>query len=347
MKAYMVIDGQWGSTGKGLFCAYLAVNRSPDVAVCNFGPNAGHTLITKEESKIVLKQLPMAMIASSVKTILIGPGAIIDPEIFLEEIITYRRYLGDKRILIHPNAAIVYPEHKQVEAQTLARISSTAKGTGAAIANKVLRNDGAIASRCPYRLIRNLTTTHSVYMAWLTGAKLLQIESAQGVDLSVNFGHEYPYTTSRDITPAQILADTLVPIKNLEEVYMTLRTYPIRVGHQYNEVKEKIGDSGPFYPDQEEITWESLGQEAEITTVTGKIRRVFTFSNAQLEKVSEIVSPNGIFINFMNYLKGPKEEKNKFIKEKAAKAKVLLKNIWVGYGPKISDVARLEDICDE
>ena len=313
MKAYMIIDGQWGSTGKGLLCGHLARKWRPDTVVCNFGPNAGHTwrssdrsgLVEGVENKVIVKQLPMGIISPSVRHVLIGPGAVIDPEILVREIIEFAPYLGDKQIRIHPNAAVVNSSDKEVERNNLARISSTQKGTGAALSRKIMRDPEAIAGGSYIvkgnTYLQKFLTTHDEYMDILYSSHIVQIESAQGLELSLNCGSNYPYCTSRDITPMQVLADTLIHPCWLKYIIATMRTYPIRVGDQYQD-GVKVGTSGPVYPDQRELTWAELGQPEEITTVTGKIRRVFTWSDMNLRKVLTLIKPDAIFLNFTNYM---------------------------------------------
>src|SRR5690554_3156172 len=57
--AYVSVDGQFGSTGKGVINGLLAelFPTRVDVVVSNAGPNSGHTAYLEGE-KIVLKQLP-------------------------------------------------------------------------------------------------------------------------------------------------------------------------------------------------------------------------------------------------------------------------------------------------
>lgn len=71
----------------------------------------------------------------------------------------------------------------------------------------------------------------------------------------------------------------------------TARVHPIRVG----------GNSGPCYPDQTEITWSDLGIEPELTTVTQRVRRVFTWSQQQIEEAISVCCPTDVFLNFCNY----------------------------------------------
>ena len=136
MRAYMIIDGQWGSTGKGLICGYLARKWEPDALVCNFGPNAGHTFVTVNGAKIITRQLPTGIVSNSVKNIFIGPGSIIDPNILIEELEEFADLLKGKKVYIHERAVMVSPIHRMMESKQLARISSTQKGSGAALADK-------------------------------------------------------------------------------------------------------------------------------------------------------------------------------------------------------------------
>ena len=60
--AHVLVDGQFGSTGKGLLASYLAEKAWDegidfDIVVTSAGPNSGHTFYHKGE-KIVLKMLP-------------------------------------------------------------------------------------------------------------------------------------------------------------------------------------------------------------------------------------------------------------------------------------------------
>jgi adenylosuccinate synthase len=75
---------------------------------------------------------------------------------------------------------------------------------------------------------------------------------------------------------------------------MVCRTFPIRVA----------GNSGPFWYDSNEISWNQLGvdPDAERTTVTRKIRRVATFSYDQLHEAAVLNMPTEIALTFADYL---------------------------------------------
>lgn len=345
--AYLIMDGQWGSTGKGLLAGYLAKGYRPDTVVCNFGPNAGHTFVDADGNKMVVCQLPNGIVSDSVKRVLIGPGSIIDPKQLAIEIERYRRFLN-KELMIHPRAVVVHGHHKHQESLSLGRISSTQKGTGAALASKIMREEGILAGclpiASPYReIIRPYVVTHDEYMDAIFSSTLIQIESAQGLELGINSGSHYPFCTSRDIIPEQILADTLVPHRFLHEIAVSLRTYPIRVGNQFDIDGNMVGTSGPVHPDQVETSWEELGLEKETTTVTGKVRRVFTFSEIGLTKLLKMVQPQHIFLNFTNYLEpNPTFEtpKTKSFVERIdhMAGKQIVR--WIGTGPREDQIIK-------
>lgn len=359
-QCYIIMDGQWGSCGKGLLAGYLAKENKPDVIVCNFGPNAGHTVWMQKGNdaakKVMTQQLPTGIISRSAHTILIGPGAIINPHIFLSERDTYRGYLLNTEIFIHPRAAVVTQFDLDMEQISLVAIASTRKGVGAATANKAMRKpkpkgEPVVAADCE-ELIPFLITD-ARYRGIVRSANVLQIESAQGLELSINHGSHYPFCTSRDITPEAILNDVGVPMRRLDEIYVAMRTFPIRVGNEYKDGKE-VGNSGPVYPDMDELTWKQVsayvGEELEErTTVTNKVRRVFTWSDTQFERMLDIVGPCQIFINFMNYLDnittgfiGSNAIAQRFYYHKNNIAESRNSRIaLLGWGPSIDEVERI------
>lgn len=365
MKMVMTIDGQWGSTGKGLLNGYLAEVgecREADTVVCNFGPNAGHTYFTLAGQRVMTCQIPTAgVVGPNVKAIMMGPGSIIDPPLLMSEWQTYVKAGRKVNLLIHERAACVNRErHCAMERNLVNYISSTCKGTGAAQVDKIMRDAAAVASANPAvaEMCKTDTRIRVVgqfeWMSILGISKFLMIESAQGMELGVSTGSHYPFCTSRDITVWQVMSDCGIPAYfGLPKVYVTLRTFPIRVGNAYDAEGAQVGFSGPVYNDQRELSWEELGVPLERTTVTNKIRRVFTFSYIGFEKMVKMLNPNGVFLNFVNYL----EDKPTFITPATAsmvntiEAEYLklcwdmrLHQLsmplvrWVGVGPMATDV---------
>jgi len=318
-KASFVIDGQFGSTGKGLISGYIAHHEAPDVAVSCASANAGHTYIGPSGHKIVAFHLPISGILHKGTTIYLGAGSIIDPSTLLKEIADYG--VDRERVFIHPRAAIINASDVENEMQPnsmMKKIGSTQHGVGQALVRKILRT--AILADKDERLKYFVKKLDLNLM--LTQGAAVMVEVPQGYGLGINSGYSYPYCTSREISVPQAMADAQIHPKYLGKVIMTMRTFPIRVG----------GTSGPFYPDSEEITWEKLGLEPEITTVTKRIRRVATFSMQQYQESLNAILPDYIFLNFVNYLE--KEDQKRFIN----KIGTIRYPTHIGSGPKVTDV---------
>ena len=347
MKAWMVMDGQWGSTGKGLLAGYLARQWPTDTVIGQYGPNAGHTFVFADGRTVMTRMLPTGgVVSDTAKTIMMGPGSIIDPAVLEEELDLFADYLKGKRLFIHPRAAVVLPRHKEQERRQLAAISSTQKGTGAAQAEKVMRMPDVVAATALIGTPLEEFVFHGDWLGEVMKSDWLQIESAQGFELGVNCGSSYPYCTARDITPATILNDCGLPHWLDFRNYVVVRTYPIRVGHQYDAGGVKIGDSGPVYSDQRELTWEELGVPQERTTVTQKVRRVFTFSYEGYARMLRFVRPYEVFLNFTNYLEpAPRFDSpvtGAMIQKLDEVARVMGTGRvgWIGKGPRETDVVR-------
>lgn len=340
-KIDLVMDFQYGSTGKGLIAGYLAKRGDYDTAICAFATNAGHTYIDGK-THLMTQQLPTSIMGPTVKTVLIGPGSAIHIQTFLGETLRYARHLVGKRIMVHPQAAIVEDYHAETEmigGQT--KMGSTAKGVGAAYIERIRRNvecpntAGVRGRRDPN--FRQYVCTEQEYNAALETAESVIIEGAQGFSLSMYHG-QYPYTTSRDVTPWQVAADCGLPFKwaTYISVIGTLRTFPIRVNN-------RDGSSGPHYPDQIEIKWEDVGVGPELTTVTKLPRRIFTFSEQQLVEAlfhcGGYWSSARLFLNFANYLTVTQvKDLIKRIETPKPMALNAPKVEWIGYGPEDKDV---------
>lgn len=362
MSAYMIIDGQWGSCGKGLLAGALAVMKQPQVVVNNFGPNAGHTFYhTPGGRKILTQQLPTGLVAPNA-LLLIGPGSIINPDILLKEIEEYEDEFSIKeRLFIHPRAAVVLPYDLETEKEGGLAISSTRKGVGSAISRKISRDYRSgrplVARDVPE--LRHYVRSEGSYNSILADSDCTQIESAQGLELSINHGISYPYCTSRDITVEAVLNDVGIRHHDLDGVFTVVRTFPIRVGNDVSKDGIVLGVSGPVYSDMDELSWEEVGRRTqqellERTTVTNKVRRVFSWSWQQYEFMLRRLGPNQqIFINFMNYLDAHAtsfaeldSESKSFVEQADRAAEDWGSRVSaLGFGPTMQDVYWMDQAC--
>ena len=348
-KVDLVIDMQFGSTGKGLIAGYLAEKYGHDVVLTANMPNAGHTYINAAGRKWVHKALPSGITSPNLKIVGIGPGAVFDVNRLLKEIEDSADVLNGKEVWIHECAAVLSPRHKEKEASTLSAVSSTMQGSAAATVEKMMRdpNSAVLARNCLEHnasidsegglAVKVRVVSNKEWIEMLYAAKRILAEGAQGYSLGLNAGF-WPYCTSRDCTPARFMADMAIPLGMLNNTVGTMRCHPIRVGNTAD------GFSGPCYPDQKELTWEELGVEPETTTVTGRIRRVFSFSYQQAREAILACQPTHIFLNFCNY----DEQLADFIEDwidgtywSELKCTIVA---WKGHGATVLDVEETYDV---
>lgn len=321
----VIIDGQFGSTGKGLLAGYIANTNHYDIFVSSLSPNAGHTYRERGGYRVMVKQLPVGGVLNKRSQIYLTAGSIISPAALLQEMEAYD--VDPDRVRIHPAAAVVEDTDIAFErdpASAVAAISTTASGTGSALARKILR-EAVLAGGHP--LLAPMCTPFDL-AGYLDEGCTALMETAQGVSLGINAGF-YPHCTSRDISPSQALSDARLHPRYLGRVYLSLRTYPIRVG----------GPSGPFYDDSTETSWEALRQVPERTTVTNRIRRVATFSATQFRDALKLCRPDVVFLNFYNYTTTLREMRS---------FTDLLQglDILVGTGACVEDIYDLKDSRD-
>jgi adenylosuccinate synthase len=121
----------------------------------------------------------------------------------------------------------------------------------------------------------------------------------------------YPYCTSRNVDPLSFGGMTGMPSRMIGNILLNLRAHPIRVGDGSNTEKDgysgvdlRTSNSGPCWPDQVELDWQKdLGiVTPEMTSLTKRQRRIFSFSTLQLKHITKIVQPTHITLNFVNYL---------------------------------------------
>lgn len=302
-RASVLVGGQFGSEGKGLAAAWLAQKcERVDVATTNAGAQAGHTTRYLDGDGFVCYHLPTVGVVQKNALCYINAGSIIDPDALFKEMEACG--VEKSRVRIHPRAAVITEanrtEERAVTASTT-KLASTQKGVGAAISSKVMRR--AVLAEQDERLAP-LVGLIDLNDALNKGA-VVTVEVPQGHDLSINHGLSYPYCTSRDCWVGSGLSDAGIHPHFLGEVAMVVRTFPIRVGAVYNELGHKLGESGPFYSDSQELDWpvHFPRVEPERTTVTKRVRRIASWSSAQYLRSVMLNRPDFVFLNFVNYFR--------------------------------------------
>jgi adenylosuccinate synthase len=307
-KLNFVVGGQYGSEGKGKVAGYLARKFCVDYSICSFSSQAGHTFYDDDGTKYLVQQVPMAACNPDTK-LLISQGAIIDLDILRNEIKTFN--LSSERLRIHPKAIVIEQKHKDAESLMLngpKHIASTCKGNGAAMSDFVFRHSDLKTMDMLDEFKDYLGDTRTIINDAIAGGALCMAECAQGFSLDIYQGF-YPYVTSRGCTVAAELARIGVQPQLVGNIYGVYRTYPIRVGNIDNDKGEIVGFSGGGFSDQKEISWEMITEWSksntpilERTTVTNRVRRVFTFSYDQFILSVKTIGVTNICIMFADYI---------------------------------------------
>jgi adenylosuccinate synthase len=294
-KLYVVVGGQFGSEGKGAvagrICADLASMGRRVLNVRVGGPNAGHTVLGRcpdgcedqhegDRHPWRLRQVPVAAVTAPGSLLAIAAGSEVDEEVLRDELeqLDSAGYEATARLRVDFSATVLTHEHKTTEQEhgLQSRLGSTAKGIGAARADRIWRS--ADLARDSLMTEARLAYTERLIRSELqTGASVV-IEGTQGYGLGLHTDN-YPYTTSGDCRAIDFMAQAGVSpwlASGGEQidlaVVVCLRPHPIRVA----------GNSGDL---KGETTWDALGLPEERTTVTQKVRRVGEW-DATLAKAS-------------------------------------------------------------
>jgi len=295
MPVTVVIGGQFGSEGKGKVAHYLSVQMRAFAVVRVGGSNSGHTVVDAFGNAIVFRQLPTASILPNVICGL-AAGSYISPKILLEEI--SRVGLTSDRLFIDPNAIIIRDDEEMKERSGVLRttIASTQSGTGAAVQRRLDRlNTAALAKNEP--LLKQYVRPVSEFLrSSLDDQKRVIVEGTQGFGLSVLHSPYYPFVTSRDTTAAAFVSECGLSTRDVDDIVMVLRAFPIRVG----------GNSGPL---ANEINWDTVTNESgstvriiEHTSVTKTVRRVAKFDPAIVRSAISHNRPTRIVLNHLDYI---------------------------------------------
>lgn len=307
----IIVGGQFGDEGKGSVCAWLVDKKQQEgnpykFAVRVGGSNAEHRFSLPDGRKFTSRVLPTAAWLQSDLAIIIGPGHMVRLDTLQQEIKTLVELHGEEiqhKIFIDPFTGVIEPKHKEMGKNTSWR-GSTHQGTGQAVAHKVLR-DGTFKTAQDYpELQQYIRPTWDIlhYAVESLGWSGI-LEGNQGVLLSLNHGY-YPYCTSKDVTPAALLAEAGIPTKHVRDTYSIYRTVPMRVP----------GNSGPT--GGRELTWEELEEGAGIDipqnmkiqtdsktseNPEGDKERVFLWSWEDFAKSVAICGPTKMVLTFADW----------------------------------------------
>ncbi len=145
MAVDVLLGLQWGDEGKGKIVDYLAP-KYDYIARFQGGPNAGHTL-EFDGIKHVLHQIPSGIFRDN-KHNIIGNGVVLDPVIFMDEILQIEKKFSIELtniLSISTRAQLISPVHRLLD-KVLEKnkgdnkIGSTLKGIGPTYQDKIGRH---------------------------------------------------------------------------------------------------------------------------------------------------------------------------------------------------------------
>jgi len=310
-----------------------------------FSAQAGHWVVLDSDRKYFYQTFnSCAYLGDKYEKMYVGPGSAIELEALFREIEESNIPLSKigihplATIIQEKDAAFergevdfdgnAIPKHDGTM-----KTGSTCHGVGACRARRVLRRPDLLLAKNVPELKEFICDSTEEIIARLESGQAGLLEIAQGFQLSLMLPNMYPYCTSRNVTVAAGFDDMMLPVAYAGNVVMNCRTYPIRINSnkyrdrdtgahlvwdQIEEYKNKgklevyKGNSGPGYDDQVEMTWDELTEISgspepiiEMTSVTKLPRRVFTFSQKNLEQAIRYNRTTGrtfLSINFANYV---------------------------------------------
>ncbi|MFA5347068.1 MAG: adenylosuccinate synthetase [Methanoregula sp.] len=323
MKVHVIYGGQFGSESKRLFTEFYCHKWKPGAIITNAMPNSGGF----DSDGVKWSTLPIGYPA----TLMISPGSVIDLDHLKKEI---AQLPEGARVVIHQHAAVVQEQHFNTE-KDFVRVGSTMTGGAAATIDKMGRNPENINILAKHAI--EGTVDNAQWVREMHSHEKVLAICAQGHSLSLNFGF-WPYCTSRNTSPAQVIADAAISPLRVERIIGCFRTFPIRVSNRFDEKGHMIGFSGPCYSDQEELTWGQIGVPAELTSVSKKVRRVFSFSVNQLMESIQMNGTTDVFLGFINYLPAGLEQEDFIDLVKISAWSCGASLSWIGCGKTIKEI---------
>ena len=143
MSTIAIVGTQWGDEGKGKITDYYSED-ADIIARFQGGNNAGHTIVVGEEV-YKFHLLPSGILRTE-KTVLIGNGVVIDPDVLLKELADIEeRGIAVKNLKISDRAHVIMLYHKLLDGLQDAskkegkKIGTTKRGIGPSYSDKIGR----------------------------------------------------------------------------------------------------------------------------------------------------------------------------------------------------------------
>ena len=335
MSVTVVVGTQWGDEGKAKVIDLLAADHRYVVRYQG-GHNAGHTVVVGDQ-KYALQLIPSGVLYGSV-TPVIGNGVVVDlPTLFREIDSLESRGVSTNLLRVSSLAHLIFPWHQAMDAALEssrgdARIGTTLKGIGPAMADKVRRSGirvGEVLNPAVFekklrerahsalqevreaggepfdveetvrefvtyaaRLVPYVADTVSMLHEAREAGEDILLEGAQATFLDVDHG-TYPYVTSSNPVAGGASVGSGLGPRHIDRVIGIAKAYTTRVG------------MGPFPSELTDSLGEALVEIGhEFGTVTGRRRRTGWCDTVMLRHAVRLNSLTEIALTKLDVLDG-------------------------------------------
>jgi len=279
MIADVIVDLQYGDCGKGKVANHLCRdNDYTHVIRYNGGCNAGHTIYNDGE-KIVTHHIPCGVL-HGVRSI-IGPGCVVHPKTFLEEIENLERlgYPAKKLVKICINTHVITDFHRALDGKD-EEIGTTKRGNGPAYQDKYGRK-GMRAIEIPELEPYLIDIYEEIHKNEEFEEIKILFEGAQGFGLDIDWG-DYPYVTSSHCTVGGAILNG-VPPQAIRDVWGVAKIYETYVGLKDFEgpdiIFDMIRNAGDEYGSTtgrpRQVNWLDMDQLKIAMNINGVNKLVF------------------------------------------------------------------------
>lgn len=299
MKADVIVDLQYGDCGKGKISHHLLKSGEYTHSLrFNGGCNAGHT-IYHDGKKFITHHIP-AGVFFGIKSI-IGPGCIVNPEKFFQEIESIKSGGVDvSNIFIANNTHITLPEYLLAESEAAEKIGTTKTGNGETYWRKYARSGlraESIEELKPFLI--------DIYKEFHFADKepIILAEGAQGFGLDIDWG-DYPYVTSSNCTVGAAVLNA-IPYDAIRDVWGVAKVYETYVGAKqfepdnpiFNQIREKGNEYGATTGRPRQCNWLNWNLLEKAARINGVKKLVFNKTDILRDLDKWFVLENGKEIN--------------------------------------------------
>jgi adenylosuccinate synthase len=201
VPATVIVGAQWGDEGKGKIVDLLAQDSD---LVCRYqgGPNAGHTVVVRDET-YKIRQIPTGLIGG--KRCAIGAGCVVDPEVLVSELdeLESRGHQTRDLLFVSGNAHLIMPWHVALDGARERRlgrlqIGTTRRGIGPAYADKATRIGIRVQDLLDPKILRQklelAVTEKNVWLERVYGLEPFDVEVVVRAQLEFaeRLGHTSP-----------------------------------------------------------------------------------------------------------------------------------------------------------